>query len=76
MTEDPGQGKNANPLHQEQDVQKEEKTTTHLGPGFRETLTQLVWILFECKSRLLRGQSWGGEMSQRGCSVHSHQVHG
>lgn len=58
MTEDPGQGKSANPLYKERDVQKKEKTTTHLRPGFQETLTQFIlWILFEGKSWLLGGQS-------------------
>lgn len=78
MTEDPGQGENANPLHKERDVQQEEKTTTHLGPGFRETLTQFILYIFSVgKSRLLRGQSWGGEIESKGllAIAYSHQVH-
>lgn len=77
MTEDPGQGKEAaNHLHKDQDVLKEEKTATHLRPGFQEILTQFIlWILFEGKSRVLRGQSWEGEMNQVRLLSHSKQVH-
>lgn len=67
VTEDPGQGKEGpKPLHKGH-VQKKETTATHLGPGFQETLTQcILWILFEGKSTVLRGQSWEGEMSDAG----------
>lgn len=46
-------------------MQKEAKLATHLRPGFQETGTQFIlWILFEGKSRVLREQSWEGDMSQ------------